>query len=76
MVHPLFDFTQLSPTQRVELAVALWESLPEDSPDPPITDAQRAELVRRVAAFRRDPTAGSTWEDVRARIEGTRRAER
>ena len=70
MAHPLFDFTNLNPTQRVELAVALWDSLPADSAEPPITDAQRAELIRRAEGYRRDPKAGAPWTDVRTRIEG------
>jgi putative addiction module component (TIGR02574 family) len=76
MAHPLFDFTNLTPAQRVELAVALWDSLPADSEEPPITEAQRAELVRRAEAYRRDPKAGSSWADVRARIQGSRRSGR
>jgi putative addiction module component (TIGR02574 family) len=76
MAHPLFDFTDLTPSQRVELAVALWDSLPADSTEPPLSDAQRAELLRRADAYRRDRTAGSPWGDVRARIQGARRRER
>ena len=72
MAHPLFDFTDLTPTQRVELAIALWDSLPADSAEPPITELQLAELMRRAEAFRRDPASGSSWSDVRARIERNR----
>ena len=66
MVHSLFDFTNLTPAQRVELAVALWDSLPADSAEPPITEAQRVELLRRADANHRDPKAGSRWADVKA----------
>lgn len=76
MAHPLFDFTKLTPAQRVELAVALWDSLPADSAEPPITEAQRAELIRRAEAYRRDPKAGASWSDVRSRIEKSRRRDR
>lgn len=76
MAHRLFDFTHLTPAQRVELAVALWDSLPADSEEPPITEAQRAELLRRAEAFRRDPMAGAPWSEVRARIQKSHRAER
>lgn len=68
MAHRFFDFTHLTPVQRVELAVALWDSLPDDSTEPPLTAAQRAELVRRLKAYRNEPDAGSSWEDVRERI--------
>jgi putative addiction module component (TIGR02574 family) len=76
MAHPLFDFSNLTPAERVELAVALWDSLPADSEEPPVTDAQRAELLRRADAYRRDPKAGSSWPDVKARIQGPRHSAR
>ncbi|MGK2934968.1 MAG: addiction module protein [Gemmatimonadaceae bacterium] len=76
MAHPLFDFTNLTPAQRVDLAVALWDSLPADSEEPPITEAQRVELLRRADAYRRDPKVGSSWADVKARIRGARRSGR
>jgi putative addiction module component (TIGR02574 family) len=71
MAHPLFDFSHLTPAQRVELAIALWDSLPDDSAEPPLTDAQRAELARRVEAYRRDPSAGAPWDEVRERIRNS-----
>jgi len=76
MAHPLFDFTNLTPAQRVELAVALWDSLPAESTEPPITEPQRAEVLRRADAFRRDPSSGSPWPEVRARIQSSRTRER
>lgn len=76
MAHPLFDFSTLTPSQRVDLAIALWDSLPADSAEPPMTAPQRAELLRRADEYRRTPGLGSSWTDVRARIEGMRRNER
>ncbi|MGH7503692.1 MAG: addiction module protein [Longimicrobiales bacterium] len=66
MKHPFFDFTHLSPAQRAELAIALRDSLPDDSTA--LTDGQRAELGRRVEAYRADPGVGAPWEQVRERI--------
>ena len=68
MGHPLFDFRDLTPAERVELAIALWDSLPDDSTEPPLSDAQRQELGSRVQAYRKDPNAGAPWDEVRARI--------
>lgn len=68
MGHPLFDFRHLTPAQRAELAMALWDSLPDDSTEPELTDAQREELDRRVGAYRADPGAGAPWDEVRERI--------
>ena len=73
MKHPLFDFTDLSPAERAELAMALWDSLADDSVEPPLTEAQRQELESRVEAYRRDPTAGAQWDVVRERIRSARK---
>lgn len=40
----------------------------DDSADPPITEAQRAERPRRLEAYRAESDAGSSWEEVRDRI--------
>ena len=72
MAHSIFDFTHLTPAQRVELAVALWDSLPADSSEPPVTDAQRNELLARIQLYRSDAGAGAPWESVRDRIQSSK----
>ena len=69
MAYRFFDFSELTPAQRVDLAVELWDSLPEDSIDPPLTEAQRAELESRLEQYHRDPKSGSSWAEVRERIQ-------
>jgi putative addiction module component (TIGR02574 family) len=69
MAHRFFDFSELTPAERIDLAMELWDSLPEDSLEPPLTEAQRAELERRLEEYHRNPTAGSPWAEVRERIE-------
>ena len=46
------ELARLSPRQRLDLIEALWESL--DDNDVPVTEAQRAELDRRIAGFEED----------------------
>jgi hypothetical protein len=36
----------------------------------PITDAQKEDLQRRLDALRDNPDAGSSWEEVKARLIG------
>ena len=62
-----FDFSKLSITERIELAEELWDSIPE-SDLIPLTDAQRAELDRRLEDLEQNPDAGEPWEVVRARL--------
>lgn len=64
----LSDILKLSPEDRLELADAIWHSL-EDAPDEVLlTEAQRAELRARYEDYLRNPTAGSSWEEVEKRI--------
>ena len=69
MAHRFFDFSKLTPAERIDLAMELWDSLPEDSSEPPLTESQRAELVSRLEEYRRNPNEGSSWAEVRERIQ-------
>ena len=35
-----------------------------------LSDAQKQDLQRRLAAYEANPKAGSTWEEVKARLSG------
>ncbi len=62
-----FDFSKLSVAERIQLAEELWDSIPE-SADISLTDAQKAELERRLEDLEQHPDAGEPWEAVRARL--------
>jgi putative addiction module component (TIGR02574 family) len=59
---------QLTPPERIQLVEELWDSLAADPHNVPVTDAQRQDLQRRLDAYRDDPHAGSTWDEVKARL--------
>jgi putative addiction module component (TIGR02574 family) len=63
-----FDFSKLSIAERIQLAEDLWDSIPPEGVEVPLTDAQRAELDRRLRDLEQDPDAGESWEIVRARL--------
>jgi putative addiction module component (TIGR02574 family) len=63
-----FDFSKLSIAERIQLAEDLWQSIPEEGADVPLTDAQKAELDRRLDGLEHNPDAGDPWEVVRARL--------
>ena len=46
----------------------IWESIAEEEEEIPLTEAQRLDLQRRVAAYEANPKAGSSWEEVKARL--------
>jgi putative addiction module component (TIGR02574 family) len=68
--HPLLkvEITQLSVAERIQLAEDLWDSILDQSTDLPLTPTQQQELDRRLQKYQQDPTAGSTWEQVKQRL--------
>ena len=64
------ELARLSPRQRFDLIERLWESF--DDKDVPVTDAQRAELDRRIAGFDQDREQSIPWEEVKAELRERR----
>ena len=62
------DILNLSIAERMELIGDIWDSISEVPEAVPLTEAQKAELDRRLDAYRKDPTAGAPWPVVRDRI--------
>jgi putative addiction module component (TIGR02574 family) len=60
---------RLSIPDRLHLLEELWDSIAETPEAIPLTDAQRAELDRRLASRAANPNAGSSWEEVKARLQ-------
>jgi putative addiction module component (TIGR02574 family) len=55
---------------QVQLVQRLWDRLEYQGYEPDLTDAQKAELDRRLAAYEENPRAGSSWADVKSRVWG------
>lgn len=66
------ELSKLSAAERLELVEELWDSLSDEDPALALTDAQRADLERRLAEADADPTGGSTWGEARERIRNRR----
>jgi len=64
------ELARLSPRQRLDLIEAHWESL--DDKDVPLTEAQRAELDRRIAGFERDQQQSISWDRLSAELRQRR----
>jgi len=58
----------LSPANRFALAVELWNEVVANPDSLEVTDEQLAELDRRYAAYKADPTKVITWEEVKSRL--------
>ncbi len=57
---------RLSVPERLDLMHEIWESIARESGGGLLTDAQRAELERRLAEHEADPDDVVTWEEVKA----------
>jgi putative addiction module component (TIGR02574 family) len=64
------EFDQLSTPEKIEYVQKLWERIANSSEAAELTDAQRAELDRRLDAHQKNPTDGSPWSEVNKRIRG------
>ena len=65
----LAELFKLSPAERIQLAEDLWDSVAAH-PDnlEPLSEAQRAEIERRLAEHARDASSAVSWDKVRARL--------
>ncbi len=64
MPKPTIDLDELTVEERLDLLDRIWESLSKDRDTLPLTEAQRAELDRRVEEMERDGYGGIPLDDV------------
>lgn len=60
---------KLSVADRIRIAEEMWDSVSEEQANLPLTVEQQDELDRRISDLEANPNAGSSWQDVRARLE-------
>ena len=60
------QISSLSAAEKAELLDAVWESLEADAAS--LTDAQRAELDRRIIRHEENPSDVIPWEQVETRL--------
>jgi len=60
------DFGGLTPAERLEIVARLWDSIAEEVERTPLTEAQKREVDRRLAAHQANPSAAVPWEQVEA----------
>jgi putative addiction module component (TIGR02574 family) len=58
----------LSIPERLQLVEDIWDSIAHAPRSLLLTDAQKTEIDRRLAAYRKNPNAGSPWVAVRKRL--------
>ena len=69
MKCPFPSLLKLPVAERIELVEAIWDGIAAAPEALELTEARREELDRRWTACERDPSVGSPWAEVRARIQ-------
>ena len=62
------DTLELPVSARLQLVEDIWETIAAAPEALPLTDEDKRLIDERLEARRRDPQAGSSWEEVFARI--------
>jgi putative addiction module component (TIGR02574 family) len=63
------EYMKLSVSERIQLVEDIWDSIAAEAPDSlGLSQAQKIELHRRVAAHQADPSSAVPWEQVRAKL--------
>lgn len=64
------EYMKLSVSERIQLVEDIWDSIVAEAPDDvfDLSQTQKAELHRRVAEHRADPSSAVPWEQVRAKL--------
>lgn len=65
-MDPAFD--QLTPAEQIEHVQYLWDRIAEHPEGVPVSAEMKAELDRRLAAHRADPSTAIPWEQVKAEL--------
>ena len=61
---------RLSVAERILLVEEIWDSIAAEPAALDIPESHKQELDRRLAEYEANPAAGSTWDEVKARILG------
>jgi len=64
----LSDILALSVSERIRLTQEIWDSIAAVPDSVALSQSDREELDRRLAAYHQDPRVGSPWPEVRKRL--------
>jgi putative addiction module component (TIGR02574 family) len=68
----LADIKAMSVPERILIVEEIWDSIAAEQDSLEVTQAQKDELDRRLAAHDADPNRGSSWDEVKARLQDQR----
>lgn len=63
------DILKLSVPERILMVEAIWDSIAENDEKLDLTEDVKELLDNRIVAHKHNPSEGSNWDDVKARIK-------
>ena len=63
------EILQLNIAERIQLVEDIWDSISTTTEEIDLTEAQKKELDIRLDRLHQNPNSGSTWEEVKQRIQ-------
>ena len=63
------EIKRLGLAERILLAEEIWDSVAERQGEVVVTQAQKEELDRRLDSYKKSPKKGSSWQEVKSRIQ-------
>ena len=63
------EILKLSISERIQLAEDIWDSISTTTQEIDLTEEQKTELDNRLETFQQNPQSGSTWEQVKKRLQ-------
>ena len=64
------EVARLTSAEKLLLVSELWDDLAANPTEVPISRQAIAELDRRMAEYRRDPSKTTTWDAIQKRLSG------
>ncbi len=62
------SFEKMTPSEQIQHVQDLWDHIAEHPEGVPVSAEMKAELDRRLAAHRADPSTAIPWEQVKAEL--------
>lgn len=63
------EIRKLSVAERILIVEEIWDSIAAEQETVQVTEAQKAELDRRLASCDASPNKGKSWEEIKRRLE-------
>jgi len=64
------DVSRMTSVQKLLLVTELWDDLAAHPTEVPVSREQIAEIDRRMADYRRDPSRVTSWDSIKERVLG------